>query len=327
MTIPPPFGEGGPGGIRSGGRALTLALALLLGGCAGDGPPPSGSGSAFDQIQTEIFNVHCLNAGCHNAQSQAGALNLTPGASYAALIDVVPDNPAAAADGLLRVEPFDPSNSFLLVKLTAPSAAEGARMPLGMPALSQSDIAMIEAWILDGAPPGGTAPPTASATPLPATPTVTETATVTPTAVDTGTPTPSVTGTPPPTLSFTPTASPSPSPSPSPTLSAFAVIQQTIFNPTCLDMFCHTAEFAAGNLVLVEGQSYAQLVDVLSDNPAARAAGLLRVEPGVPDESFLIIKLTGPTRPQGSRMPLGKPPLPAADIDLIRAWIEAGALP
>jgi hypothetical protein len=105
------------------------------------------------------------------------------------------------------------------------------------------------------------------------------------------------------------------------------VIQQTIFNPTCLDMFCHTTEFMAGNLVLVEGQSYAQLVNVLSDNPAARTAGLLRVEPDVPDESFLVIKLTNPTLPQGSRMPLGKPPLPAADIELIRAWIAAGAQP
>jgi hypothetical protein len=202
-----------------------------------------------------------------------------------------------------------------------------------MPALSPSDIAMIEAWILDGAPPGGTAPPTATATPLPATatdtptPSVTDTPSVTPTPGDTSTPTRTVSGTAPPTSTETATASPTPSPSPTPTQSLFTRIQQTIFNPTCLDMFCHTTEFAAGNLVLVEGQSYGQLVNVLSDNIAARDAGLLRVEPDVPDDSFLVIKLTNPTRPQGGRMPLGKPALPAADLELIRAWIASGADP
>jgi hypothetical protein len=200
-----------------------------------------------------------------------------------------------------------------------------------MPALSPSQIDLIESWIADGAPPGGTAVPTASATPLPATATVTETPSstatpsITPTAVDTPTPSATVTGSPPPTSTATATDTPPPSPTPTATISAFAVIQQTIFNPTCVDMFCHTTEFRAGNLVLVEGQSYDQLVDVLSDNIAARDAGLLRVEPGAPEESFLIIKLTDPTRPQGSRMPLGKPPLPEADIELIRAWIQAGA--
>lgn len=129
-----------------------LPAALLLYGCAGDGPPASTASSEYDRIQQQIFNQHCLSAGCHNATAQAGSLNLTAGVSYGDLVGVTPDNAVAAAQGLLRVEPFNPANSFILIKLTAPAPGEGGRMPLGMQPLSPSDIDMIRTWIADGAP-------------------------------------------------------------------------------------------------------------------------------------------------------------------------------
>jgi hypothetical protein len=144
-------------------------------------------------------------------------------------------------------------------------------------------------------------------------------------------------GVPAPTASATPTATPaspppaSPTPaSPTPTTNpaaTLATIQATIFSTTCTDAGCHTSATRAGNLVLEAGQSHDQLVGVPPDNLAARQAGLNRVQPGDPNNSFLIIKLMGPSLPQGSRMPFGKPPLTAEQIQLIRDWITQGALP
>ena len=306
------------GSARSCWTAL-LALGLVS-GCAGNGPPPAGSGSQFDQLQSNIFDQHCLSAGCHNSQAQAGALDLSAGVSYGQLVNVLPNNPAALSAGLLRVVPFDPTTSFLLIKLTGPGPGEGGRMPLGMDPLSPSDIEEVQAWIVAGAPPGGTVAPTP-------TPTVPPTPSPTPSPADTATPVATVTGTPPATSTATATRSASASPTVTPTLSAFGIIQTTIFNTTCVDSTCHDAAGMAGGLVLIEGQSYANLVNVLPTNAAALNAGLLRVDPGLPDNSFLVVKLAGPPPIEGGRMPLGKPPLSAAQMELIRGWITAGAQP
>ena len=331
-------------------NCLVLLAGAALYGCAGDGPLPAESTGAFAQIQTNIFNQHCLSAGCHNAQALAGGLNLTEGASYASLVNVVPQNPVAASAGLLRVTPFEPDNSFIIVKLTGPAPGEGTRMPQGMDPLPQSDIDEIRQWILSGAPAGNTPVPSGSTTPVGATPTdmppptvtapptdtapptVGDTATVTPTLVNTPTVTETVTGTPPATGTFTATATVTETPSPSPTPtetgtpSLFAQIQMTIFNPTCIEAFCHDLRGMSGGLVLVEGQSYANLVNVEPQNVPARDAGLLRVQPFNPDNSFLVVKVEGPTDPaMGLRMPSGRPPLSAEQIQLIRDWISQGA--
>ncbi len=306
-------------------RAAALAVVCVLYGCAGDGAAPAGGGSAFDQLQREIFNQRCLSAGCHNASAQAGGLNLTEGASYADLVGVPPTNPVALADGLVRVEPFDPAASFLLIKLIGPAPGQGARMPQGSSPLAPQQIEMVRAWIADGAPPPGTAVPSASPTDTPsvtASPSVTATATDTPLPPATATASVTVTGTPPPTATPSDTPTPSPTATPEP---LFVRIQQTIFNPTCATMFCHDAATASGDLVLEADVSYGNLVDVEPMNLAARQAGLLRVEPFAPADSFLIIKVTNPTLPQGSRMPLGLPPLTPEQIALLTEWIESGA--
>src|SRR5215471_15223197 len=229
---------------------VLIALALLW-GCAGEGPPPETSGGQFDDIQRNIFDVHCLSAGCHNAQDQGGGMNLSDGVSYDQLVNVVPQNPVAAADGLKRVVPLVPATSFLLIKLNGPAPGEGSRMPLGMTALSPSDIQSIQEWILAGAPRGGTPAPSTSPTPPSTatdTPLPSATATESPTPADTGTPTETVTGTAPSTNTPSATPTPSPSPSPTPTLSMFEQIQTTIFNTTCIDSFCHDVQGMSGGL-------------------------------------------------------------------------------
>jgi hypothetical protein len=52
---------------------------------------------------------------------------------------------------------------------------------------------------------------------------------------------------------------------------------------------------------------------------------LQRVEPGDPNNSYLIQKLEG-TAAEGRQMPLNGAPLPQADINVIRQWITDGAL-
>jgi len=327
--------------------ASVLGLALV-GGCAGEGPPPTSATSTFDVIQQTIFNPNCLGSGCHNGTDRAGEMVLETGQSYANLVDVVPFNATAAAAGLLRVTPSDTANSFLLIKLTGPGRGEGSRMPLAAPALSSADIQLINDWILAGAPPSSfatatpsptlsetpTATPTETATVTP-TPTISPTPTITPTGSLPPTSTPTVTPTvsPRPTRSATPTVTASPSPLPTPTFSVASTlpaIQATIFTPTCLDLSCHNAQDQAGDQVLEPGVTYGQLVGVAPSNDAARQQGLLRVTPGNPSQSFILIKLTLPAAfdPQyGSRMPLGKLPLSAEQIEQIRAWILRGALP
>ena len=318
------------------------ALGLLLAGCAGNGPVPAGGGSSFDDIQQTIFNVSCISGPCHSSTSQQGNLVLEEGVSYGNLVGVVPFNDAARAAGLDRVVPDNTAMSFLLVKLTGPSPAEGSRMPLGAAPLSQADIDKVRAWILAGAPgPGGPTPtfsptlqPTATPT-LTLTPssTVPPTVTPTPTVTPSGTLAPTVTATPSPTRTLTFTPSPSPSAVPTPTFSidsTFPQIQAAIFNTTCLDIGCHSSTDRQGGQSLAPGEAYASLVGVTPTNEAATQDGLLRVTVGRPDKSFLVTKLTLPAvfDPRySSRMPLGKAVLGADQIEHIRAWILRGALP
>ena len=62
--------------------------------------------------------------------------------------------------------------------------------------------------------------------------------------------------------------------------------------------------------------------------PAAEAPKLVRVVPGKPDDSYLVMKLEGTHIEQGgngAQMPFGAPPLPREDIARIRQWIAEGA--
>lgn len=98
----------------------------------------------------------------------------------------------------------------------------------------------------------------------------------------------------------------------------FQEIQATIFSPICAN--CHIGAGAPQGLRLDAGNSYALLVNVASNE----VPGLMRVSPGNPDASYIVQKLQG-TNAVGGRMPLGGPYLSQDRIDLVRAWIAAGA--
>jgi hypothetical protein len=112
---------------------------------------------------------------------------------------------------------------------------------------------------------------------------------------------------------------------PTPAPVDFQRIQDEIFTPSCLGSGCHNARDRAQNLVLEEGEARGNLVGVRPLNFAAASAGLMLVDPGRPETSFLLVKLGNPRPDFGSRMPLDLPPLSGADIEMVRNWIAAGA--
>lgn len=106
-----------------------------------------------------------------------------------------------------------------------------------------------------------------------------------------------------------------PDPNDEPTLSN---IQARVFTPICIQ--CHVGASAPQGLRLDSVNSFDDLVGV----PSQEVSSLFRVSPSDPDNSYLVQKIEG-TASVGGQMPLGGPPLPAEDIQLIRQWITNGA--
>ncbi len=102
-----------------------------------------------------------------------------------------------------------------------------------------------------------------------------------------------------------------------PTLSS---IQAFVFTPICVQ--CHTGVAAPLGLALDSGVARQNLVGVAS----VEVSGLMRVNPGQPDASYIVWKIEGRSGIQGGRMPLGMQPLSAEQIAAIRGWISDGAL-
>lgn len=86
---------------------------------------------------------------------------------------------------------------------------------------------------------------------------------------------------------------------------------------------CHLTGEEAGKLDLTPARAYASTVGVLSIESKYR-----RVEPGFPQESYLLMKLENTHLDhggKGSRMPYGAEPLDPGDIAKVRSWIAQGA--
>jgi len=100
---------------------------------------------------------------------------------------------------------------------------------------------------------------------------------------------------------------------------------QPIFDKNCV--VCHRkdglGESAGIPLHLNSGQARLDLID----QPSVRNPNLILVLPGDPDNSLLYQKVSQDLPPVGFRMPLFDEPLSDVEIDLIRRWIEQGALP
>lgn len=99
---------------------------------------------------------------------------------------------------------------------------------------------------------------------------------------------------------------------------------QPIFTANCALSGCHAGNAPVLGQNLAAGLAYGSIVEV----PAQEAPGYFRVRPFFPDSSYLVHKIAGTQAllgGSGARMPLGAPPLSAAEIAAIRSWIAVGA--
>lgn len=87
---------------------------------------------------------------------------------------------------------------------------------------------------------------------------------------------------------------------------------------------CHLTGEEAGGMSLVGDSAIAFLVN----KPSQEAPALVRVVPGNPDASYIVMKLEGTHITHGgsgAQMPFGAPPLSPGQIAKIRQWIAMGA--
>ncbi|MFO0607991.1 MAG: hypothetical protein U0324_32805 [Polyangiales bacterium] len=132
--------------------SVTLA-ALALAGCPGhiDDPAaflgPTGDASLVSctigasSVEAQIIRPRCATAMCHERGMPAGRLDLESPNVGARLVGV-----ASTCAGQLLVSPTSPGTSYLLQKLGTSSSC-GARMPLGAPALTPSEVACVRLWV------------------------------------------------------------------------------------------------------------------------------------------------------------------------------------
>jgi hypothetical protein len=113
---------------------------------AGFAEPPAGGGATLSEHVQPIFDVYCSAGGCHGNMAPAAGLDLTAGNARDSLLADSMQNP-----GVPRVTPLNPTNSYLITKLTSPGNS-GVQMPLGAMALSEGDLEIIRTWIIQGAP-------------------------------------------------------------------------------------------------------------------------------------------------------------------------------
>ncbi len=102
----------------------------------------------FSELQTQIFTPICSVCHTGNGTSLPGSMNLTAGHAYASIVNVA----SVEQSGLKRINPGNPTSSYLVLKIEGAPGISGARMPFGGPYLSQSTINEVISWVEEGAP-------------------------------------------------------------------------------------------------------------------------------------------------------------------------------
>lgn len=107
----------------------------------------TGTTVSFSMDVQPIFDASCALSSCHIGSSPQAGLNLSAAQAYGELVNV-----PSVQSSLDLVEPFDPQNSYLYLKIDDdPSNNSMLRMPRSRPPLPDEEIEIIEAWIAEGA--------------------------------------------------------------------------------------------------------------------------------------------------------------------------------
>lgn len=134
-----------------------LCTALLLAAAACDpeavsdtAPAEEGLTADFPTLHEKVLVPNCAQSGCHSTADRLAELALEDiDEAYDALLNEPCTNETAIIEGLLRVAPGDPDQSFLYIKLTD-ARGMGTEMPPAYE-LTEEEIAAMEEWILNGA--------------------------------------------------------------------------------------------------------------------------------------------------------------------------------
>ncbi len=148
---------------RLGALALAvLSLTLATSGAAAQPCTGKVYSGTFELIQDAVFARHgCTDQLCHGAAS-TGGLDLRPDVAYDNLLDI----PATTVEGIRRVALGQRQRSLLFLNLAAKTnptvwQAPLRAMPLDpIPAISSSELELVQRWIEGGAPRTGTVPGT-----------------------------------------------------------------------------------------------------------------------------------------------------------------------
>lgn len=126
-----------------------LLLVLVLAGCERAGPleDEAPAGATLSAIQERIFDTSCAVSGCHAGSSPQMGMSLESGQSFGDIVGVQ----SIERNDLMRVDPGNPEDSYLLKKVRGDADIVGMRMPLGRSNLSGENIELIRQWIEDGA--------------------------------------------------------------------------------------------------------------------------------------------------------------------------------
>lgn len=157
LDIAPLPGVGTRQGQPWGDGRITLAdvtpLLRHVVGLPTDQWPVAEDHSTFSWIQRNIFTSSCALSSCHSAAAHQANLSLDPAGSWQSLVGRLAFTRSARDRGQQLVVPGDPDHSFLLTKLTNPGPDDGRIMPFGTPGLDPNLVAIIRAWIANGAKP------------------------------------------------------------------------------------------------------------------------------------------------------------------------------
>lgn len=133
---------------------MLLAAAVLgatASGCGGSSGIDSVTGQpgpvTLLDVQTQVFSPRCAQAGCHTGAGAPFGLDLSAGQASGNTVNVS----SAEMPSLMRVDPGDPTDSYLYMKLADDPRILGDRMPASGPPLGAADLALIEDWIQQGA--------------------------------------------------------------------------------------------------------------------------------------------------------------------------------
>jgi hypothetical protein len=143
-------------GCSGSGAGLDSNGQPVSGSSPGTSGGPVPLSADFDSIQANVFTPIC--SVCHAGATAPQGLRLDAVHSFSLLVNI----PSTEVPAILRVQPGDPGNSYIIQKLEG-HAAVGAQMPFGEAPLPASTIAFIAQWITDGAQSGAAATPMAAA--------------------------------------------------------------------------------------------------------------------------------------------------------------------